>query len=905
MTASAFAAPFPKTTTQEALTLKRITEFWKDGDYPNAKKQITDFLSKHPDTNLKDYLYAMLGDLCFHERDYKQALATYALIENEEVQDKITFNELQALFELKQYSGLVEKAEDYLNGKQAKSDDATKVRFLLAEGLFRQALSTKDAQQRTELLNQAKPHYKILTQTKYADRILFPLAETHRLLKEDDRAASIYLVLANQFPQHEEKFLFQAAILQIKDEPKEAIKNFEKVYQMKSKRSPLAAYNKLILLYQTHQYSEYLTEIDEILPILPQEKMGLLKFYQGRCNYELKDFTQAASNLEEFANISTQHPQELHTAFLLLFNCAKELKDLSLLDRSLFSFKARFSHDPNVAKAIMLHAQLSREQGNIPASLKDLNILINDHEDFDKIEAAYYDYALLLAKTSQWNESRKAFATFVEKYPQSQKRTTSLRHLVNAFTEELKITEAQNASTLKEEFIALLQNILQEPQIFNSQEKDQYLLLLVKCQFELGKYADALPVLDQYLSDHSDANQAAEAHLLKAICHHELSDDAHKFISHAETALSLNSSLAERDLLHLELYNAYLSLSLSEQDVYTQHNLFEKAASHLFDSKVWQSATIKKENHLWLANFYYLKAKNNSAKEDLERAIAVYQSLLGINDTASAAGVNGDNIHLENEWLKYAELLGLDQQPSEQISALNALIHKQQAHPELKWESKAKALFELANVYENTENLDEAKKAYQFLVNTQDTSSFFGAKAKLQLANLQYHLLQEEEKNLDNHEFMQVLYALKDLQIQKQIALEPIHLEAALKYAEIRAELADPSSKRKQQLFFLKRMKEDFTSNEDPISQEYNEMRSQYPDKDRIYQNYLKFVDAEILMLEAKEAEVEQNKQKAHDLKEQALLILEDLLQSPDTLHPYLHDRVKACFGELDNLDVK
>lgn len=901
MTASLSAASFPQTTTQEALTLKRITEFWKDGDYQNAKKQITDFLAKHPDTSLRDYLHAMLGDLYFHERNFKQALATYALIQNEEIQDKITFNQFQALFELKQYFELIEKTGSYLKAKDIKADESEKVRFLLAESLFREALGTKEAEQKTELLKQAKSQYKILTQTKFADRVLFPLAETHRLLKEDGRAAAIYLELAKQFPQHEEKFLFQSAILQIKEEPKEAIRNFEKVYQMRGKRAPLAIYNKLILLYQTHQYSAYLAQVDEVLPMLPQEKAGLLKFYQGRCDYEQKNYLHAASNLEQFIALSTQHPQEAHTALLLIFNCAKELKDLSLLDRNLLTFKARFPEDPNVAKATMLHAQLCREQGDTAASLKDLNLLIQSYPHFDKLEAAYYDYALLLAKTSQWEDSRRAFTTFIELYPLSQKHASSMRHLVNCFAEELKNPKTANAE-LKQEFIPVLQNALKDPQVFTAQENEQYLLLLVKCQFELAKYADASATLDQYLNAHPEAGQTAEAHLLKAICHHELKDDPHLFINHAEAALHLNPSLAEKDLLHLELYNAYLSLSLSEQDAFNKHHLFEKAASHLFASKAWQSSTIKKENHLWLANFYYTQAKNAATSENLERAIAVYQTLLNTKDDSANSG---NSIPLEMEWLKYAELLGLAEQHSEQISTLRALIHRQQAQPEFKWEAKSKALFELAHAYEKSQDIAEAKKAYQFLVNTQDTSSFFGAKAKLQLANLQYYSLKEDEKNLDNQEFMQILNALKDLQIQKQIAQEPIHLEAALKYAEIRAELADPSSKGKQKLFFLKRMKEDFTSNEDPVSQEYNKVRSQYPDKDLIYQNYLKFVDAEIFILEAKEAAIEQNRQKAHDLKTHAYVILEELFQSPDALRPYLYDRVKICFAELDNLEMK
>ena len=48
---------------QEAILLKRITEYWKEGDIEVAKSQITSYLSKFPTSIASDSLYAMLGDI--------------------------------------------------------------------------------------------------------------------------------------------------------------------------------------------------------------------------------------------------------------------------------------------------------------------------------------------------------------------------------------------------------------------------------------------------------------------------------------------------------------------------------------------------------------------------------------------------------------------------------------------------------------------------------------------------------------------------------------------------------------------------------------------------------------------------------------------------------------------------
>ncbi len=236
---------------QEALLLRRITEYWKDGDYATVKRQVIDFLTKNPNTSLRDPLNSMLGDLYFQEHNFQQALASYQSIQNSEIVEKIFFNHLQAHFEMRDYLPVIEKGENFLKEKnKSAAVDPLKVRYLVSEAYFRYALASDDAEKKVFYLKLAKPHYKILSQTSLSDRALFPLAEIHRLLREDERAAALYISLAEKYPEHRERFLFQAGILQIKDNKFEAINTFFKVHEMGGKRSRLAAYNALILMYQ-------------------------------------------------------------------------------------------------------------------------------------------------------------------------------------------------------------------------------------------------------------------------------------------------------------------------------------------------------------------------------------------------------------------------------------------------------------------------------------------------------------------------------------------------------------------------------------------------------------------------------------------------------------------------------
>nr|MDJ0651509.1 hypothetical protein [Simkaniaceae bacterium] len=40
---------------EEAFLIRRIAEFWKDGDFAIVKTQIVDFLDRYPKSSLKDY----------------------------------------------------------------------------------------------------------------------------------------------------------------------------------------------------------------------------------------------------------------------------------------------------------------------------------------------------------------------------------------------------------------------------------------------------------------------------------------------------------------------------------------------------------------------------------------------------------------------------------------------------------------------------------------------------------------------------------------------------------------------------------------------------------------------------------------------------------------------------------
>lgn len=891
----------PEATPQEALVLRRISEFWKDGDFATVKKQILDYLSRHPETQLKDHLNAMLGDIYFQEKNFTQALAVYERIQNQEVRAKIFFNSLQARFENKDYNGVVQQAHDYLKDYQlGNTDTDVKLRRILAESLFREAFETKDPEKKAHYLKLARPHYKILSQTKYGDKALFPLAEIHRLLKESQHAADLYLLLAKKFPEHKERFLFQAAVLQIDFNQQEALDNFGKIYALNGKRAHLAAFNKLVLLFNNGKHQDYVAFYTEVSKTIPKDKAPLLEFYLGRSYYELKNYKNAAETFESFVSNPLNRSKEYRIALLLMINCAKFQKDVTLFERSLVQFKENFYQDKELPKAILMFAQLCREKGDFNQSAEDLRMILKEFPEYGEREVVLFDYSLSLTKMQNWEASRVSFAEFLQEFPGSLKVKSATRHLINCYIEILKDPTRADYQTVKEEFLTLLINSYNKEGFLNGEEKEKYLLVMVKCLYEFGKYQDALVFLEPYIIQHPKDAFTGEEHLLMALCFQKL-QHLDQFILYAEKALSINPELAERDILHLELYNAYLNLSLSENDPQQKGAVLDKAADHLYLSHVWEEKGIKLDNHLWLANYYYQKLKTEDADASVyEKSLFLYKSLLGVAGGDTQVDISSDSLFLEHEVLKFADLIGMKEDLQKQISILEALCHKQEEHVDLPWKLQRRTKLELAQAYERNLQTSAAKNIYRELIETAGAlPSIVTNTAQLHLARVEYAQLNQENKNLNNQEMIAILQNLKDLQIQKKIMGEPVHLEAAVQYAEIRTELEENASKAKSKLFFLKRIKDNFNTNEDTITQEYHELMARYPEKEKIYQSYMKYIQAEILRCEAELARENNQNQQANNMQNEALRLLDELLKSEEGLKPYLLDRVKKCNYEI------
>ncbi|MBI2742305.1 MAG: tetratricopeptide repeat protein [Chlamydiales bacterium] len=872
--------PIKNTSPQEALQLRRIAEFWKEGDYQAAKMQILDLLSKKPDTNAREQLYTMLGDLYFFDNKHAEAVDAYAKVTDADLKKKSQLNYLRSLFSLNRYPDVIKETARELN---EAGGDRFELHYLLAESLWRQGMQTKDEEKKLRILEKAKQEYRILEKTSFKEASLLPMAYIHREMKESAEAAALFLQLAQKYPDKKEELLFQAACLQVQTNKEEACKTFASVYQLAGKKAKAAAFNQLLLLFQMEKYSELITAQEIARKYLAQEKLPLVQFYIGKSHFALKNYKLAVVPLQMFLADKQASSSEVKSALLCLINCAKETRDLSLMENSVKKMGELFPEDLDYAKTLVLHAQVAEELGDVAAAREQIQRVLVAFPNHEEKEALSFEQCRLLVKAQQWEQGRAAFSDFLQTFSSSAQAASAWHQLVHAALMERKNAKEEQLGAKNEMLVSVLKEALSKDQVWKQEEKESYVFLMGKTLYSMGRWEESAKSLETFLQAFATSSSSAEAHLLVALALHRAGTEGMNFLTHAEQALSLNPNLENRSVLRLMLYNAYLKEAGQRQG---DKDLIEKAADHLYACAMQNDVEVKRDNLLWLANYYYGRAKADKGGNYSARATQLFERIL-----KELKAITADTLFLEGEALKYAELLTLVDNYQGAIALLGDLKSIYEAKPDLSWKFQRRALLDLGRAYAHVKETERAVATYDYLINTSShTLSTAADTALLERARLEYGLLQKEEKSDANPRLSSILAALKDLQIKKRLTSEPIHLEAALDYALIKSELVPQEKRLEKLLALLKSAKEEFLSEEDPDAQEYQACRLRQSDKDQLFVTYMKFIDSLILQTQAALTE---NEEEAKEMKLKADALLEELKNSNSELTPYLRDKLE------------
>ncbi len=839
------------TSLEESLALRRIAEYWKEKDYGTAKLKIKEFLSQNAASPYTDQLYAMLGDLNFQEKNFQEAVASYDKIASEEFRHKCRFRHLHALYETGKQEEFILAADHFLKDPRAEDDQLNTIRFELAETYFLKAHALENESKKKDWLKSALSEYQQLMHTKYSDMTLLPQAQIYAFLEDYPKAASLYQLLAHKNSSKREEYLFQAASLQLHTDKKAAIDSFAAIVELEGKYASKAAFNQLNLLFQEKRYRDFILAHDKASKFIPSEKKPIIQYFLGKSFFHTPDFNRAIDPLKQSLATKCLDRAQEKSALLSLVICAKETKDFALFEKVLFHLKTEFASDEETDKTQLMYVEFCRERKEWAKARFTLKELLEFSPYHQQREALMYDYALLLVQEEKWAEAAIAFETFRVEFPQSSNHANAVRQVVSCRLEDVKHATAETERIKKDELLSSLNSIENDRQAFTAPEKQKIRYLRGKTEFELGLYDEAIEDFGNYVRDFPKDTACADAYLLIAYAYQKGSHDDMHFVLNAERALALNPQLQGALDLHLTLYNTYLSLA-EKASVTEKALMLEKGADHLYTAL---DKPISKENQRWLSSYYFQQYQKGRGAS-LERAAIVLEKLLSVNAQSFDLSIDPQSLDQEGEAIKLAEIYAKTGRMKARAKLLEALSKEQQTHPSYPWKYQRMTTFELGRTYLALGERERSLQTFEELIsNSSHANSYFATAAELEAIKLKYSMLSETQRQEDSEAILAICDALKDIQLKRKLHSEPVHLEAALCYVDIKSDLAPQHQKNSHKRFLLTQMKENFSCEDDPLVRQYFSAAAQFPDKQQLFQHYLTLVDVTVRLLEAEETQ--------------------------------------------------
>ncbi|MCY3974464.1 MAG: tetratricopeptide repeat protein [Simkaniaceae bacterium] len=842
---------------EEAFLVRRIAELRKDGDLTLVKMQILDFLDRYPESTLREYLLGILGDVRLSENSYESALSAYEGISDPHIKEKIILNKLRCYYELEQTAKIVTEGRPFVGVRtEALKEHADELLFLVAEGCLKEAEAEAIPEAKKRLAEEAKGYYSGLTGTPYEEAATFALAEIRTVLGEMKEAADAYLALAALYPDRREQLLFQAATLQSRFDPEEAIRNFRTIQNAGDALAGDAAFNVISLLSTLERYGEIVAVYEQVESLIPENRRTDFRFIAGESLFRVGNHAKAS---ELFGLIIDSSPEQPDNLLLMQALCAHRLKNEPLLQETVGRLQTLFPDHPETAKVLFMHALLLREQGDLPAAREALVALTEGYPDFPDRAGLLLERGTLARDMGEIRTGYVAFKEYARNHPEGADIDTARKLWLMSSVDLYR----EDADYGAQPFFDDLHALYEYRECLTQAESDAYVVLYAKMAYELQKYDTALDLLIPRLlsggADEIEKNVLAEARFIAALCHAEMKNDLALFCNLMEEALSLVPDTYDTPGNRIRLYNAYVTRADRKEKPSEGEGLLDRAALHLecATEHTEEGVSIKRENLLWLAEYRFLQAERymsahwshtvadrEEIRSAVKRAAKLYGSLL--YEGSTPVRLNAETLHPEKEFLRLATLMGYQNNHVERARVLKELIQQQIDSDVTDRDIHKQALFELALAYEEAGDKEAACNTFGFIrTSAHHFPPRLAYAATLHAARLRFDSLDKERRTESDPEVMAILNDLKEIQIRKEAFSEPVHLEAALTYATIRAETGDPEKAEERYLFFLRRIEEDFMEEEIPSTRQYLTSFDDHPEAKAMFMGYMDFIRAE------------------------------------------------------------
>lgn len=851
---------------EESLFVRRIYALWQDKEAELAKKEIEEFKKKFPKSDFTDPVTAILGDIAFHDKLYEEAISYYEQIQDAKISKSVEIKKWHAQHLLKRYSELIVEITAFAIEKSFEA------RFLYADSCFREGClnASKDLKKAKLHWQEALSHFeKLLENPTYCENAKLASAEIYRLIGEPQVAAKFYLEIVDSLENKEinksEDVLLHAAYALKDYDSTKAVKIASHLSRFGLKRRKEAAALWFHLLVKEEKYEEIHFNETFFLQSLNAEQKGLYHLALGKNYSEKKEYAFALEHLEKSLSYPMSRKLE-EQALLALMKVSLQMRQYNLCSSTYHLYKQKFEKEAlNRSDIEIIYASALIESEKFDKAQDVLHNAIIDHPEKGDL---YLEKAKLFALQKKYKDAAEICQTIIDKWPENKPMLTQTLNISLNFLSEIQ------DEPLREKLTVTIERTLGIAGLFSKEEKQKAKLFLAKSYLSLKRPEKAIHILNNLSSE---CYEPSEVHFLLAIAYFQDPLEKEKAIIYAEKALDSDDSTFERRKLHLYLFNAYLDLAKEGKD-----EKFESyAANHLY--AICDEMPITLENRLWLFNFFIRKNESFLDEKMAEKAICTFEPLLT---------TDGDYQKFELECIQLATLyesLGLYKEEKALLEKLKTMSLASNGL----WQYTEERSLKEADLYALSGSYEKAYALYQSLEESNNLKVSY--EAQLKLARLFFARFPKNPKMQQIAEAQEILKKLKDLKIHKNLKTEPLHLEAAIDYAEFSSLLVMIEERNLKLLSLLLEAKEEFQTADDIWSKDYQQSLYKMPDKARLHAAYMRFLDAKIYHLQAQVARNEGNLIDSNTKEKAAFALFSSLRQGKYAVTRYIKDKAQLA----------
>lgn len=840
---------------EDTRLLKRMQTLFKEGEYQLVIRELENYREMLGESVSKGELLLLEGYAAVKLERYNKAYRVFTLIEDPALRQKIIELKLLCLYELENEEEFKQLVLPYLPvaGAPAKTEREQLCTLYQAKWLERKGHSG-EPEQKTHAFSKAAALYKSLLGSKYGKDAKRQLFQLFKGLDNGPHAILLSRQIAHDTPSEKSEWLYRAAVMESRIDAVAALKAFEQI----ERGSPYHAYafaQRVQLLFKLGSYEKIIALTSEIESLTKKKLKVAASTTLALAHYQSGNYTKALEKLEPLLQKQQLAKAQEKRLIIVAADAAYQQKDDKALGKWTDHLKNRFPNDLLNSKTLLFNALRAKESEEYHVALVLLDELLEKYSESSSAMQARLEKARCLSHLGRIDEAKRSLLVGLSDLSAQNPLTVDFLYEVGM----LKIRAATKPGLsdsekrrLRAQGLREISMSLNHPALLGSSQRHRFELAIAKTHVALGDYPQAVIGLKKVLKIAPKEPELADTHLLLALCYQKGMQDVDAYIRHTEEAVKIAPNHPSIGELHFRLFSERLKKASDAKGKTLKEQI--RLATHHLDVLIRKGDyPLQSQHYLWRASTAYEQLKPTietfelkgaiatEAQAEVDYALELFEKGLAINPSKPSRD------SLSNHWPevnKYQHLLSVAQRLKDHILLLETAL-------KVPPQKALKAKFELAlaQSYQKQGHQEHAKALYQGIINQKRVEQAVAGVAKLAYGRL----AAGNPSKMGSQEANQVLTFLKEVQVQKNLNQEPLHLEAAIDYAELRASLEPKESQNAQLLALLLHAKQEFTSEADVASRDYQMMRKKEPGKEQIYQAYIMYIDAKIAHLRALE----------------------------------------------------